>query len=64
MAVESTEVVGVACEACGVDLWINSAVGTIESPRGSRRLTYADDALAVWDCPACGHADAMDLLGS
>ena len=64
MAVESIEVVGVACAGCGVDLRVNAAVGTIESPQGSLRLTYADEALAVWDCPACGHADAADLLGS
>lgn len=64
MVVQSTEVVGVACEGCGVDLRVNKVAGTVEAPEGSLRLTYADEALAVWDCPACGHTDALDLLGT
>ncbi|MGN6130140.1 MAG: hypothetical protein ACTHOK_07340 [Nocardioidaceae bacterium] len=27
-------------------------------------LTYVDAALAVWDCPDCGFADAADLAGA
>ena len=64
MLVQSAEVVGVACEGCGVDLEVNPVAGTVGAPEGSLRLTYADEALAVWDCPACGHADALDLLGA
>ena len=64
MVVPSAEVVRVACEGCGVDLRVSQVAGTVEAPEGSLRLTYADEALAVWDCPACGHTDALDLLGA
>ena len=66
MTVQSADVVGVACEGCGVDLQVNHVTGTVETPEGGLRLrlTYADEALAVWDCPACGHPDAADLLGA
>jgi hypothetical protein len=32
---------------------------TVEGPRGSLGdITYADADIAVWDCPACGFANA------
>jgi hypothetical protein len=50
------------CAGCSDELVIDRKEGTLRSSRGeSRRLTYADAALLVWDCPSCGHTDAEDL---
>lgn len=50
------------CEGCATGLVLDLAAGAVLAQGGAtRRMTYVDDALAVWDCPACGHPDAADL---
>jgi len=52
-----------ACAACGGNVRIRLASRTTEGPDGSSgALTYADADIAVWDCPACGSANA-DAFG-
>lgn len=52
------------CAGCGCALLLDAAAGVIRTLQGlGLRLTYLDSALAVWDCPGCGFADAADLAG-
>jgi hypothetical protein len=48
-----------SCAACGGNVRIRLTSRTTEGPGGSSgALTYADADIAVWDCPACGSANA------
>ena len=52
-----------ACAACGGNVRLHLASRTTEGTRGtSGAITYADADIAVWDCPACGFANA-DAFG-
>jgi hypothetical protein len=53
----------VACEACTLAVQVG-ADGTIVTAQGDRgRVTYADEALLVWECPRCQVTNAEDRLG-
>ena len=52
-----------ACAACGGDVRLHLTSRTTEGTRGNLGvITYADADIAVWDCPACGSANA-DAFG-
>ena len=52
-----------ACDACGGNVRLHLTSRTTEGPRGNLgSITYADTDIAVWDCPACGFANA-DAFG-
>ena len=52
-----------ACAACGGNVQLHLTSRTTAGPRGHLGpITYADADIAVWDCPACGFANA-DALG-
>ena len=52
-----------ACAACGGDVKVRLSSRTTEGPGGRQgTITYADTDIAVWDCPACGFANA-DAFG-
>lgn len=52
-----------ACGACGGSVRLHLTSRTTEGPRGNLgAITYADTDIAVWDCPACGFANA-DAFG-
>jgi hypothetical protein len=54
-----TELRESACAGCGGQVRVRLRSRTIEGPRGdSGPITYADADIAVWDCPACGYANA------
>ncbi len=57
--------IATVCAGCDDPLEIDPVGRTVRSPsRGDQiALTYADEALLVWDCPSCGRADAEDLVG-
>lgn len=56
--------ISTVCAGCSDPLEIDPQAGTIRSSGGTQKsLTYADEALLVYDCPACGRADAEDLVG-
>ena len=51
------------CAACGGNVQIRLTNRTTVGPDGSSgAITYADTDIAVWDCPACGSANA-DAFG-
>ena len=52
-----------ACAACGGNVRLHLTSRTIQGTRGNLgAITYADADIAVWDCPACGFANA-DAFG-
>lgn len=52
------------CRGCGCALALDVAAGAIRTLGGvALALTYVDAALAVWDCPGCGFADATEVTG-
>ena len=52
-----------ACAACGGPVRLHLTNRTAEGARGSSgAITYTDADIAVWDCPACGSANA-DAFG-
>jgi hypothetical protein len=52
-----------ACAACGGNVLLHLFSRTTQGPQGSMgAITYADTDIAVWDCPACGFANA-DAFG-
>ncbi|MGN6130325.1 MAG: zinc finger domain-containing protein [Nocardioidaceae bacterium] len=54
----------IVCAGCRDPLEIDPHARTVRSSAGGQKsLTYADEALLVFDCPSCGHADAEDLVG-
>ncbi len=51
-----------ACAACGGNVGLHLTSRTTHGPLGSvGPITYADTDIAVWDCPACGFANADAL---
>jgi hypothetical protein len=51
------------CAGCGGDVRLQLNTRALEGPSGSLGgITYADADIAVWDCPACGFANA-DAFG-
>jgi hypothetical protein len=53
----------VACEGCTVAVQVGPD-GSVVTETGDRgRVTYADEALRVWDCPGCRFTNAEDRLG-
>ncbi len=56
--------IATSCAGCGSSLEVDLSAGTVRAGEGQvKALNYADEALAVWDCPSCGQSDAEDLLG-
>jgi DNA-directed RNA polymerase subunit RPC12/RpoP len=52
------------CEGCGTRVLVDLGPSGVEAVGGLRAsVTYADEALLVWDCPACGRTQAEDLVG-
>jgi hypothetical protein len=52
-----------ACAGCGGTVRLRLGSRTTEGPDGGVGvITYADADIAVWDCPACGFANA-DAFG-
>ncbi len=50
------------CAGCGADVRVRSGSRTVEGPDGRMgAITYADADIVVWDCPACGFANAEAL---
>jgi hypothetical protein len=59
----SSALIESSCAACGGNVRLRLTSRTTEGPGGSLgALTYADADIAVWDCPACGSANA-DAFG-
>lgn len=51
-----------ACAGCGGDVRLDLPNRTTHGPGGSEgAIAYADADIAVWDCPACGFANADTL---
>ena len=51
-----------ACAACGGNVRLHLPNRTTHGPQGSAgAITYADTDIAVWNCPACGFANADAL---
>lgn len=47
------------CSACGVLVLVHLREGEVESGSGDRcPVSYADADICVWDCAACGGANA------
>lgn len=55
--------ISTVCPGCRDPLEIDPGARTVRSSGGQRSLTYADEALLVYDCPSCGRPDAEDLVG-
>ena len=52
-----------ACAACGGNVRLHLTSRTTEGAHGNLgAITYSDADIAVWDCPACGFANA-DAFG-
>ena len=50
------------CSGCGVAVQVRLRDRAVESADGRRqKITYADEDIAVWDCPACATANAEVL---
>ena len=55
----ATAAVRSLCAGCHAQVSIHVAQGTVIATGGSRGgVTYADTDIVVWDCPACGSANA------
>lgn len=55
--------ISTVCPGCSDPLEIDLHTRMVRSAEGQKSLTYADEALLVYDCPSCGRADAEDLVG-
>jgi hypothetical protein len=49
------------CAGCSAEVVIDLVPGTARAGSKVRSLTYADPLIVVWNCPACGMANADSL---
>ena len=50
------------CAGCNVVVHVHLRSGIVEAANGNRtKITYADEDIAVWDCPSCAAANAEVL---
>ena len=50
------------CAGCGHDIDVHLGDRLVLGPGGARGgITYADDDIAVWDCPDCSFTNADEL---